>query len=48
VRGDIEDVLEQIVCNGYIGCPECGNCIEPDAAECICGWENPAISLGLI
>ena len=45
---DIEEILEQAVMDGMITCPKCGNNIEPDAEECICGWLNPIVEMGMI
>ena len=45
---EIERLLRDAAINGVIECLECGNPLEPDADECICGWKNPLLELGLI
>jgi len=44
----IEELLKQAVEDGFITCPKCGNHLEADAPECICGWKNPLLTLGYI
>jgi len=42
------DLLEEVVMQGFITCPHCGNRIEPDADACHCGWNNPLVGEGWI
>ncbi|MCK5031632.1 MAG: hypothetical protein KAR64_09205 [Thermoplasmatales archaeon] len=44
----VEQLLEQVVHQGFITCPKCGNRIEPDAESCCCGWVNPLVKEGWI
>jgi hypothetical protein len=44
----ISNLLKEAVFDGFIRCRKCSNRIEPDAANCYCGWENPLVSEGLI
>ena len=43
----MESLLEEAM-DGIITCRKCGNSIEPDCEECICGWKNPLIEMGFI
>ena len=42
------ELLEEVVYEGVVTCPKCGNTLEPDAEKCYCGWQNPLVARGLI
>ena len=44
----LEKLLREAVEQGVITCPECGNLLEPDAEQCICGWKNLLRIMGVI
>lgn len=48
MKEDPIEVIMREALDGIIECRDCGNSIEPDCAECNCGWENPIVSMGLI
>ena len=48
MSGMVEELLKEVVDNGYVTCRQCGNRMESDAEKCYCGWLNPLVAEGFV